>query len=83
MYEYAIKIRWLKALSDQGCVTTEYSRRPSKLQNAEVRAVGFPRAQDLLQGISVATPCTPGFEHVQSMRRDSAFCNARNIKTPR
>ena len=74
----------IKPLSHQDGVLAATARRPRKLQNAEVRAVGSHRAPTDRRGIAVASPLdvmgsprTPyngaHFGYAQSVRRGSEF----------
>ena len=47
------KMLRIKALPHQGCVLTATARRPRKMQNAMVRAVGSPTAPWALRGIAI------------------------------
>ena len=70
----------LTGLSHQGCVLTATARRPRKIQNAMVRAVGLlqRRGRSVASPLdAVRTPRSPchgaHFEHAQSAHRGSAL----------
>ena len=52
-FHFPIRKYDFKGLSHQGCVLAAPARRPRKIQNAMVRAVGSPTAPWALRGIVI------------------------------